>query len=124
MTSEKAMHAQLDLFSGRPNPVWDLTSAETVELERRLRSTTEASDAQIPDRLGYRGIRLVSTDPSGEYQQIEVGGGVVIVRDKTGAERRLADRGRTLERWLLSTARGRVDEAIRSLADQDVGLGD
>ena len=51
------MLVELDVFSGRPNPRWELdeqSSQQLVQLERRLTSTREA--APEPPGLGYRGF--------------------------------------------------------------------
>src|SRR5262245_49044670 len=47
---------ELDVFSGRPNPVWTLSNADTAELERRLSALTKTSATTLFDGLGYRGL--------------------------------------------------------------------
>ena len=52
------MHIELDIFSGRPNPTWELGSAvarRLEELHRRLQAAT--TGAPEPPGLGYRGFR-------------------------------------------------------------------
>src|SRR5690349_13387270 len=109
----KTMQAELDMFSGRPNPSWTLTAQEITELLRRLRGLPETASGEIPERLGYRGIRLSGADAILGVSEISIGDGVVLMHDLSGGKRRLTDPGRALERWLLDTASGRVDEALR-----------
>lgn len=49
---------QLDVFSGRPNPSWELSPSESGELFNQLSLLPEADAAKAPyyDRLGYRGF--------------------------------------------------------------------
>src|SRR5687768_9671188 len=64
---------ELDAFSGRPNPTWQMTQAETRDVEARLRdlpSTTE----QLPEStLGYRGFYI----RNGDGQRVYVTHGLV-----------------------------------------------
>jgi 3-deoxy-D-arabino-heptulosonate 7-phosphate (DAHP) synthase len=49
------------MFSGRPNPTWNLSEAEQRQILDRVRGRTLAH-VEVPDsRLGYRGIVI---DPS------------------------------------------------------------
>lgn len=51
---------ELDIFSGRPNPVWSLDGAQEQELLGRLEAERASNPGQrgAPDRLGYRGYLL------------------------------------------------------------------
>lgn len=58
------MRVELDMFSGRPNPIWDLDEAaerELLELESNLEPVGRAADEPPP--LGYRGF--IYSDDSG-----------------------------------------------------------
>lgn len=61
------MLVELDVFSGRPNPRWELDeqrSQELRQLERRLTPARQA--APEPPGLGYRGF--VHSDASGQVR--------------------------------------------------------
>jgi len=61
------MLVELDVFSGRPNPRWELDeqrSQELRQLERRLTPAGQA--APEPPGLGYRGF--VYSDASGQVR--------------------------------------------------------
>lgn len=48
------------IFSGRPDPKWQLADEDAKALAERLRSVTSAPEAS---NLGYRGFLLESNDP-------------------------------------------------------------
>ena len=48
------------LFSGRPDPTWELTPGEVAELVPQLRKFESAVELST---LGYRGFRVQSDDP-------------------------------------------------------------
>jgi len=62
------LEVELDIFSGRPNPVWILSNREERELLERLTAEpSQVSPAQAADEqfsLGYRGfiVRPIKTD--------------------------------------------------------------
>ncbi|HEX8316889.1 hypothetical protein [Longimicrobium sp.] len=91
----------LDIFSGRPNPTWEVdTPSTTTDLVRTLESASEImSDAEsVSARLGFRGILV----------------------EETGAERPLTARNLPKQFRLSGDDRSGVDLALR-LIDQ---LGD
>ena len=70
------------IFSGRPDPRWDLTAGKVKSLVRRLRHVESA--AELPT-LGYRGFLVESDDPGMPSE--------VIVRDLPQLERFLLGSG-------------------------------
>ncbi|GAB4040581.1 hypothetical protein GCM10028809_65270 [Spirosoma gilvum] len=54
-----SLTVELDAFSGRPNPTWTLSEAESTELVELLKSLPAIPDSAQTSRLGYRGF-LVS----------------------------------------------------------------
>jgi hypothetical protein len=115
------MRAELDLFSGRPNPSWEITAEESAELVKWLKTLPEANEGAVRDRLGYRGIVVTTTgDELADLTSLVASAGIVLVRDSAGTKRLFVDPGRALERWLLGTARGRVDPAILASIDGEL----
>jgi hypothetical protein len=55
---ERAVTLELDIYSGRPNPRWDLTEAETAHLHELLRNLPQSGEA-VELKLGYRGFVLI-----------------------------------------------------------------
>ncbi len=92
--------ATADLFSGRPNPTWDVPAAlahELVEIWSELPPTSTVPSKAAA--LGYRGCALRS--PDGRVWRAE--GGVVSMAGARGSQAR-RDNGRVWERRLLKTA--------------------
>jgi hypothetical protein len=86
------------IFSGRPDPTWDLTAGEVKALVRRLRHVDSAAGLST---LGYRGFLVQSDDPGMPSR--------VIVRDLP-----------QLERFLLRTGKARVAPEITSLVEEAI----
>ena len=81
------------MFSGRPNPVWQLTAEEIAQLEARLSDLREAP-GMTSDRLGYRGF-IVRPRAGPE---IRVYSGAIFVENKVYADVHHA------EAWLVAYA--------------------
>jgi hypothetical protein len=84
---------ELDMYSGRPNPVWQLSEEESAQLLAHLSDLPEAT-AVTPDHLGYRGFLV--RYPSG--QQFRVYSGSIFLEDKVYADLHDA------EAWLVAYA--------------------
>lgn len=123
---EPRIPVEIDLFSGRSNPVWGLTPAEGAELMARLQSLPVGSPAAIPDdQLGYRGLH-VGPLPAQQGQRevsaaeaitaVDLGGGLINATRRDGSVLHLLDANRSVECWLLRIAQDRVDESIRQAA--------
>lgn len=77
----------LDVFSGRPNPSWELDPSESRELLRQLSLLPEAdkNKAEFFDGLGYRGfvITVQPADNAGSSPTIyRVFKGFILMNDK------------------------------------------
>jgi hypothetical protein len=122
--SERAQ-VTLHIFSGRPDPNWMLAPAQDAELRQRLqRLPVTQQTFDVPGGLGYSGFDLLLPAADGQpAQRVNVWKGVVRV-ETDGEVTALADEGQTLERWLLDTAVGEVEdeviESVRRELDIDV----
>jgi hypothetical protein len=112
------MTAELDVFSGRPNPQWELTNDEWAELRRRIGTLPELPAGTPAGGLGYRGIVLTPRE-NGEpnFSGLVVGRGVVMVTDAQGSEQAFEDTDRSIEAWLLHMAQTRLGSDFRSLIE-------
>jgi hypothetical protein len=88
------MLVELDIFSGRPNPRWQLderTSRELRELLRRLRRSV--GPAIEPAGLGYRGFSWTDGRRSGRvYKGFVRAGGAVFADPALSTERFLVEK--------------------------------
>lgn len=118
LAQEKGITVRVLLFSGRPDPTYELTDAQTVE---KLKANMGAAkrleifdkESVIPANIGYKGI-LVSNPGkmAGLPARFAVFKGTIEMAD--GQKRFLEDAGGAIEKMLLDEAirRGLIDEAI------------
>ena len=98
---EEAVRVELMVFSGRPNPSFQLTEDETEELARRVAALPRGAVQPSPPGLGYQGFRVTSDRAGEEPAQMTVLNGVCTsedgddIREDTGG----------VEGWLLDLAR-------------------
>lgn len=108
------MIVELDIFSGRPNPKWELTPDQNEELERRV-AAAKRSPARACgfDGLGYRG--LIVRDLAHPEHFIKIGFGQIIQAQRT-SETLYTDDMRSLEHWLIATGSGKIDDVLLKAA--------
>ena len=102
----------LDIFSGRPNPSWALSAAETQLLADMIAALPATEPVSLPEPLGYRGFDVRWTGPElGSPLRVAAFRGVV-VETVGDVIRYRADDGRRVERWLLETARPHIEGPV------------
>ena len=88
------MLVTLDAFSGRPNPSWELSAAEELQLSRRLTGLPPSATAAVPtDVLGHR-VFLHSGPPNVWIFGVQVFADGVVMADTFGIEAWFADQCR------------------------------
>jgi hypothetical protein len=119
---------EVDVMSGLPNPVFELTPSELSEVKVRMsraqalsRQGLTASSNVRPSILGYRGLILRNIASQRAAPELEIYQAKVLSRS-TGTPALVDDQGASLERYLLSlaTAKGLLpstlaDTILRSL---------
>lgn len=99
----------LDIWSGLPNPTWQLSGALADELLRRLGAVQESTtNADDPPALGYRGIVVSSEGNEALPSERRIYTAPVSNRSP-GSWNRTAC---ALELWLLDSGRDSVDSAV------------
>ncbi|MFL6258362.1 MAG: hypothetical protein ACJ76Y_01515 [Thermoanaerobaculia bacterium] len=111
-----ALVVMLNIFSGRPNPVWLLSEEQSRELLGRISSIqveTSVKAGYVNGGFGYQGFSITSAFSSSSVTgfDLHINGG--IVDPGTRAASRF-DEARALESWLLSTASDVVDQETRN----------
>lgn len=105
------MHVELDAFSGRANPRWELSPAEVTDLKTRMAGLPRCGHPAGEPALGYRGFVLSSDrPPAGLPPWIRVREGVVTTRSAGGSRDYCDVNG--LERWLIGLALARGHGAL------------
>ena len=112
------MIIQLDVFSGRPNPVWHLSNKDANQLRERFAGRSLVEAEAVEGVLGFRGL-VVSAEsdeqlPEGMPASFRVGG--LLPQDYTAPESALrglsADESDDAVKWLLSTGEHAVSENV------------
>lgn len=118
------MQVEVDVYSGRPNPRWDLSPRQAEELRELVRQLPGGEGEGFrPDNLGYRGL-IVRGAGSGEadFDELFIGNGIVVASGRGGA-RKFIDSGRAVERWVLKTGEGRLEGDLYEYLTAEVGRG-
>jgi hypothetical protein len=106
---------ELDIFSGRSNPTWALSAADTALFLQKIASLAENPTGQLSNPLGYRGF-IVHVTQGAEETQVHVQKGTVQV-SREGATAYYSDPDHGLERWLLETGRPFLADDVMELAE-------
>lgn len=97
------MRVELDIFSGRPNPSWELTNEEASHLATRLAGLPTAAPEFAPPALGYRGLVIFNPEGiSGLPSQFRIYKGNMTIDDPESKYYRDSNE---IERWLLELGR-------------------
>ena len=111
------MIVEMDIFSGRPNPIWELSPQQTIELQQRVSALHhEVPPSRVFDGLGYRG--LIVRDPRDPGSFLKVGFSRIL-HVKEGVESNYEDTGRSLEKWLVGTGQGKIDDSLIAVPNLD-----
>ena len=107
------MKVELDIFSGRENPAWNLSREESEVLIEKLRPLTEIkSEASVWNGLGYRGIIVRCGSIEGEdISEIKFYNETIRITIKN-VTLTYSDPGRTLELWLTKTGKSRIENQL------------
>ena len=113
------MYAEADVYSGRPNPTWRMSGADSVAVKGKVAALQPGGPAVPPPGLGYRGIVVYNAGAvlAGCFQA-RFYRGFVAAECETGT-RTLGDPGRQVERFLAGTGLQRTDPSAYNLAQQD-----
>ena len=119
-TPAATSHIELDIFSGRPNPTWDLSAADTATLTGIIGSLPPSSPVDLPTPLGYRGFLVSVSEP--ELRPVVTMRAYQGVVEYQGYETRYyADPDKQVERWLLATARPQIDTQLYDSLLAEIG---
>jgi hypothetical protein len=111
---------ELDVFSGRPNPMWELSAADTAALLDVIAALPPTSPLDLPMPLGYRGFLVSLTAPeSGTEMVIHAFQGTV--ESRGDGTTYYADPGRQVERWLLATSRPHLEGGLYNSLLAEIG---
>ncbi len=110
-----ALMVTLNVFSGRPNPVWTLNDDQAEEFMKQLSTAGEPTNLKSSagfGALGYRGFHVTSTAPS-PYGALSLHAHDGII-DPGPAELNLISDRKHVESFLLDTAGHAIDASVKS----------
>lgn len=111
------VEAELDIFSGNPNPVWILSGADGVHFLKKLAMLPRASAKELHDNLGYRGF-IVKVINETEESLIRIQNGTVQL-SQNGTNVYYSDQDRHLERWLLNSGKSTLRSDLFEIVERD-----
>lgn len=117
----KSARVRLLMFSGRPDPEWDLDAEVLSDLSSRIRRGLDApqTDQSAAPPLGYRGFVIVTPPELSELpRQTVVFGGAISVGVGSFAEVH-EDAGRVEELLLADARRHDWGDALRAMGAPD-----
>lgn len=116
-----SLQVELDAFSGRPNPRWELTEAQKEEFLSMLRGLHPAErESSTPGGLGYRGFVVHGKERSvNGYDEVRIVRGIVEARSVHHSDT-FSDPERHLERFLLRSAYGHVSESVLQYIQSEI----
>jgi hypothetical protein len=108
------MHVTLDIFSGRPNPTWELSQEQTSQFLKKILKLKTKENLHVNSsnsELGYRGFIIEETNFEQKLRRFYVYNGIVNVVENNSSYA-LEDNEYSIERWLLQTSPNYLDEIV------------
>jgi hypothetical protein len=111
---KRPMQVELDVFSGRPNPVWSLTNEQAKEFLAHFKGLKSTNSKRAPyNGLGYRGFKVTGFQ---DYDELAIWDKTVEAR-RGDKRNQWVDEHAALQKFLLKTSKSHIDEALyRSIA--------
>ncbi len=110
----------LHVFSGRPDPAWELTDAQVAELSKKLQglsSTTLTKPPGIIGALGYRGFTISAVGESKLEAETYIHAGVI---DQGRYDVNLLADSPDIEEWLLNTGGDIIESDVSQLVQGEL----
>lgn len=118
---DNILRIEMDIFSGRENPFWNLNINESESFIEKILSLPEGNmNESIDAGLGYRGL-IITGDLLKDkcIDEIRIFGGLANVMAMDNVSN-LSDSGRDLELWLIETSRTHIDSELYDSVHKEV----
>ena len=104
LTQSSDLKVEVRIFSGRPNPTWDISSEQVSQLLSKILSLRDTQEDIAYKGLGYNGFLVTKTDDSYDTpENIELNNGIVVVNYNNKRKSKYLDPRRALESWIVKT---------------------
>ena len=109
---------ELDVFSGRPNPEWEMSDEEYRSFHEMLAICPSLAQTNMFDGLGYRGFIVHTNQPSEPSMPLMVtvySGVIKVSNDQTTSY--CQDGDNKMEKWLLEQSRQFVEKDLQEIVE-------
>ena len=108
-----AVHVEVDIYSGRENPAWDLTEVDAAHFLTHLAALPPSPQlAASIEGLGYRGLHVTMV-AGGTTRRLVLTKERAVFQVAAAADRgSFCDPNRGLEKWLIKTGREHLGDAL------------
>ncbi len=117
-----SVRVTLHIFSGVPDPSWNLTGEQSALLSKKIQTLQPDSTNErweMPSRVGYRGFSFEVKPELGPASKLYLYDNVLQMEQPSG---RRTDSDHALEFWMLETAGNALEPSVKALAEK--GLED
>jgi len=118
MAITEKVEVELDIFSGNPNPTWNLSSSDAALFLEKAAALSQVSPRQRSANLGYRGF-IVRVMQGKETSVMLIQNGIVEL-SRSGTTLFLGDPNRSLERWLLQSGKPVLKNDLTGLVEREL----
>ena len=109
------IHVTLNIFSGRPNPQWELSQGQTAQFLKKILKLKTKENFHFDssnDQLGYRGLIIEEANFGQILRRFYISNGTVNVTENKSSYI-LEDKEYSIEKWLLETSPNYLSEIIK-----------
>jgi hypothetical protein len=119
--ADNILKVELDIFSGRENPFWNLSQNESETFMEKFESLSETKkNASFGGELGYRGIVITGRPIEDKgFDEIRIYHGVANAKAESDILS-LVDPGHALELWLIETGETHIDRALYESVQHEI----
>ncbi|NOK61954.1 MAG: hypothetical protein GFH27_549289n351 [Chloroflexi bacterium AL-W] len=122
--SEDEGYVQLNIFSGREQPDWNLTRDQTKQLAALVEELPR-TDQTLPETgLGYSGFEVYLPNPDETFFDAMIVYNGIIEYRVNEIIHYLTDNDREVERFLLASAESHVDDAVYTTLQDEIASSD
>lgn len=98
---------ELNIYSGRRNPSWELSFSEIEELKQKMKMPLPSAKQKTAPQLGYRGFALINSNGIHDFPElVYVYSGVLGVKNRDTKISYYEDVN-NIEQWFISQAHER-----------------
>lgn len=101
----------LNIFSGRPNPTWTLSTKNANQLVTKISELPKSNSTSSIDGLGYNGFQIEFTHSASRKSSITSNKGLVVY-NVNGTNYYFTDSQRLVEKFLLESGKSTLNSQL------------